>query len=92
VDPVKGERQSVEQVPGVDAAAAEWHDRWLPGLLHRLEHGPLALDCSNAHTPRATAAYADTPDTSANARLDRWLNTEAQGAQTGRPGRTHREP
>jgi hypothetical protein len=39
-------------------AAADWHDRWLPGLLHRLEHGPLALNCSAEHQPRPRAAYA----------------------------------
>jgi hypothetical protein len=39
-------------------AAAEWHDRWLPGLLYRLEHGPFALDCDAAHHPRPAGAYA----------------------------------
>lgn len=39
-------------------AAADWHDRWLPGLLHRLEHGPLALNCNAEHQPRPRAAYA----------------------------------
>lgn len=39
-------------------SGADWHDRWLPGLLHRLEHGPFALDCSTAHHPRPTTAYA----------------------------------
>lgn len=39
-------------------ASIEWHDRWLPGLLHRLEHGPFALDCKDAHSPRPTSAYA----------------------------------
>jgi hypothetical protein len=39
-------------------AAADWHDRWLPGLLHRLEHGPFALDCTNEHRPRPATAYA----------------------------------
>jgi hypothetical protein len=38
-------------------AAADWHDRWLPGLLRRLEHGPHAVDCSDKHQPRASAAY-----------------------------------
>ena len=37
--------------------AADWHDRWLPGLLHRLEHGPHAIDCGNRHTPRPHAVY-----------------------------------
>lgn len=40
-------------------AAVDWHDRWLSGLLHRLEHGPFALDCSEAHTARSEASYAD---------------------------------
>lgn len=39
-------------------AAADWHDRWLPGLLHRLEHGPLALNCSSEHAPRPSSGYA----------------------------------
>jgi hypothetical protein len=39
-------------------AAAEWHDRWLPGLLYRLEHGPFVLDCDAAHHPRPAGAYA----------------------------------
>jgi hypothetical protein len=42
-------------------AAADWHDRWLPGVLYRLEHGPFALDCANEHRPRPAAAYAS-PD------------------------------
>ena len=32
-------------------AAADWHDRWLPGLLHRLEHGAFAVDCSDIQLP-----------------------------------------
>lgn len=43
-------------------AAVDWHDRWLPGLLHRLEHGPFAVDCANGHRPRPATAYADTTD------------------------------
>jgi hypothetical protein len=43
-------------------AAADWHDRWLPGLLHRLEHGPFALDCSETHAARPPAAYAEARD------------------------------
>jgi hypothetical protein len=39
-------------------AAADWHDRWLPGVLHRLEHGAFALDCSTTHQPRPSTAYA----------------------------------
>jgi hypothetical protein len=44
-------------------AAADWHDRWLPGLLYRIEHGPLALDCSVTHHDRPTSAYADAQPT-----------------------------
>jgi hypothetical protein len=40
-------------------AAADWHDRWLPGFLYRLEHGPFALDCSVTHRGRPTSAYAE---------------------------------
>jgi hypothetical protein len=40
-------------------AAADWHDRWLPGLLHRFDHGPFALDCTTTHHPRPPSAYAD---------------------------------
>jgi hypothetical protein len=40
-------------------AAADWHDRWLPGVLHRLEHGPFALDCADTHSPRPETSYAD---------------------------------
>ena len=43
-------------------AAAEWHDRWLPGVLHRLEHGPFALDCDASHRPRPTALYVPAAD------------------------------
>src|SRR4051812_43287747 len=39
--------------------AIDWHDRWLPGLLHRLEHGPFALDCNDHHHERPRSAYAD---------------------------------
>jgi hypothetical protein len=41
-------------------AAADWHDRWLPGLLHRLQHGPLAVDCSEAHRSRPARSYDQT--------------------------------
>jgi len=44
-------------------AASDWHDRWLPGLLYRLEHGPFALDCANGHRPRPATAYAARADT-----------------------------
>lgn len=40
-------------------AAADWHDRWLPGFLYRLEHGAIALDCSGTHHDRPASAYAD---------------------------------
>jgi hypothetical protein len=39
-------------------AAADWHDRWLPGVLYRLEHGVHALDCTSEHKPRPATAYA----------------------------------
>jgi len=39
-------------------SAADWHDRWLPGVLHRIEHGAFALDCANDHHPRPPTAYA----------------------------------
>jgi hypothetical protein len=38
-------------------AAADWHDRWLPGVLHRMEHGPFSLNCNSQHEPRPAAAY-----------------------------------
>lgn len=38
--------------------AIEWHDRWLPGVLHRLEHGPFAIDCSTSHIGRPPSVYA----------------------------------
>ncbi|GAB3665529.1 hypothetical protein GCM10027596_31850 [Nocardioides korecus] len=41
-------------------AASDWHDRWLPGVLHRLEHGPFAVDCSEQHRRRPATAYAQT--------------------------------
>lgn len=44
-------------------AAIEWHDHWLPGLLHRLQSGPLALDCSDEHATRPPSAYASQSDT-----------------------------
>jgi hypothetical protein len=38
--------------------AIDWHDRWLPGLLHRLEHGVFALNCGHDHHERPSSAYA----------------------------------
>lgn len=38
-------------------AAADWHDRWLPGVLHRLEHGIFAVDCSQVHKARPETMY-----------------------------------
>ena len=50
--------QAAYQDPNASiTAAAEWHDRWLPGFLHRLEHGPLALPCSTSHQARPASAY-----------------------------------
>jgi hypothetical protein len=40
-------------------ASADWQDRWLPGLLHHLGHGPFALDCTTEHRPPPDTAYAD---------------------------------
>ena len=55
--------QLAYQIPDAPlTAAADWHDRWLPGVLHRLEHGPFSLDCSTSHTFRPSAAYASSPD------------------------------
>jgi hypothetical protein len=39
-------------------APAEWHDHWLPGFLHRVEHGALAINCVSSHAPRPESAYA----------------------------------
>ncbi|MCW2855514.1 MAG: hypothetical protein JWR52_1129 [Marmoricola sp.] len=39
-------------------AAADWHDRWLPGLLDRLEHGAFATNCSTEHHPRPPGCYS----------------------------------
>ena len=50
--------QAAYTVPdGPLTAAIEWHDRWLPGLLHRLEHGAFALDCADSHRPRPSTSY-----------------------------------
>lgn len=38
-------------------APADWHDRWLPGLLHRIEHGPFSIDCTIEHSQRPESAY-----------------------------------
>jgi hypothetical protein len=37
--------------------AAEWHDHWLPGVIHRLEPGPFGLDCGACHKPRPETLY-----------------------------------
>lgn len=37
---------------------ADFHDRWLPGLLHRLDHGAYALNCGTKHQNRPLNAYA----------------------------------
>ena len=39
-------------------AAVDWHDRWLPGVLHRVEHGAFALNCDQGHHERPLSAYA----------------------------------
>ncbi len=51
-------QQAYQQPNPPLTAAADWHDRWLPSLLHRLEHGPFALDCIDHHTQRPAAVYA----------------------------------
>lgn len=48
-------------------AASDWHDRWLPGVLHRLEHGPFAIDCVADHRARPASVYADRPTSTAEA-------------------------
>jgi hypothetical protein len=40
-------------------AAADRHDRWLPGVLHRLERGPFAIDSAVKHSLRPASAYRD---------------------------------
>ena len=50
-------QQAYEEPRASLSAPAEWHDRWLPGVLYRLEHGPFALDCSNIHQMRPSQAY-----------------------------------
>lgn len=50
-----------EQPDAQPTAAADWHDRWLPGALHRLEHGAHAINCSDTHHPRPLAAYSLAP-------------------------------
>lgn len=52
-------QQAYENRDAQLTAAADWHDRWLPGVLHRLEHGPFALDCATEHHPRPATAYAN---------------------------------
>ncbi|MCW2855543.1 MAG: hypothetical protein JWR52_1158 [Marmoricola sp.] len=47
-----------EKHDGFLTAAADWHDRWLPGVLHRLEHGSFALDCAMHHQERPAGVYA----------------------------------
>jgi hypothetical protein len=47
------------ETPAASATAPiDWHDHWLPGVLNRLEHGPLALPCRTDHEDRPTSAYA----------------------------------
>jgi hypothetical protein len=51
--------------------AIDWHDRWLPGVLHRLEHGAFALDCDRGHQIRPASAYADPVETDASFRTSK---------------------
>jgi len=56
--------QAAYQDPNASlTAAADWHDRWLPGFLHRLEHGAFALTCASNHQAKPPAVYAKTPTT-----------------------------
>jgi len=51
------------EAEGPLTAAADWHDRWLPGLVQRLERGPHAINCSSSgHTTRPASAYARTEE------------------------------
>lgn len=43
-------------------AAAEWHDRWLPGLEHRLTHRWKARRCDAGHQARPAVGPAFQPD------------------------------
>ena len=55
--------QAAYQQPDAQlTAAADWHDRWLPGVLHRLEHGTHAINCSDAHQARPGGAYGEPVD------------------------------
>jgi hypothetical protein len=47
-----------EKVDAPLTAPAEWHDRWLPGLLSRLERGAFALLCRDGHEDRPSSAYS----------------------------------
>ena len=53
---------STSKIDAPLTGAIDWHDRWLPGFLHRLEHGPFALNCTDIHQPRPTQFYADRSD------------------------------
>ena len=45
--------QAAYELPGANPTApAEWHDRWLPGLEHRLVHRWRTGRCIPAHTDR----------------------------------------
>ncbi len=54
------------QSPGASPyAPGEWHDRWLPGLEHRLANRWKTGRCAEQHQNRSTAAYGaavDDPD------------------------------
>lgn len=39
-------------------AASDWHDRWLPGVLYRLEHGSFALDRKSAWSMRSQDSHS----------------------------------
>jgi len=63
-------QHAYEDVEAPLTAAADWHDRWLPGVLHRLQHGPFALDCANEHRPRPTTAYGSADQDRAHQRVN----------------------
>ncbi|WP_310962470.1 hypothetical protein [Nocardioides terrisoli] len=68
-------------------AAADWHDRWLPGVLHRLQHGAFAIECSTQHRPRPAASYGPpTPDLGPDADLDPELASAGAGPSAPRAG------
>lgn len=55
--------QAAYEMPGANpAASAEWHDRWLPGLEHRLVHRWRTGRCTPTHTDRPRSSSRFTVD------------------------------